>query len=91
VSQTSFMLKVVEERGGAIRFIRAVEEGSECWFYLRLDPEKLLEYQQKIKEGELDIRDYGRVLESDWGDYPTPDVIRFMREEYGFETPKAPE
>jgi hypothetical protein len=87
MAEASFMLKVVDERGGAIRFIRAVEDGNPCWFYLRLDPVKAKEYQQKIQQGNLDIRDYGRILESDWGDYPTEDVVLFMKEEYGFVTP----
>ena len=88
MSQKSFMLKVIDERGGAIRFIRAIEDDCECWFYLRLNPEKLVEYQQKIKAGDLDIRDYGTILESDWGHYPTHDVIKFMKSEYGFVTPQ---
>ena len=83
----AYMHRITQERGGDIRFIRAEENRKPCWFYLRLAPEKRNEYEQKIKSGNLNIRDYGQILESDWGHYPPPDVVSFMREEYQFITP----
>lgn len=85
----SYMQKIVQERGGAIRFIRAEENGAMCWFYLRITPEKLAEYEQALKTGNMNVRDYGKILESDWGAYPPADVISFMQDEYAFETPLA--
>lgn len=82
--------KILQERGGAIRFIRAEEGGAICWFYLKLNPEKLTEYEQKLRQPDMNIRDYGAILESDWGDWPSDDVIQFMLDEYGFETPAKP-
>lgn len=81
------MQKIVRQRGGEIRFITAVEDGGECWFYLRVAPEKLPEYERSLKSGDFDVRDYGTILESDWGSYPPEDVVRFMQDEYGFQTP----
>lgn len=83
----AFMQKIVQERGGAIRFIRAEENGTMCWFYLKLTPEKLAEYEQALKTGNMNIRDYGNILESDWGIYPPRDVVQFMLDEYDFKTP----
>ena len=87
MQETSYMQKIVQQRGGAIRFIRAEEDGGMCWFYLRLAPEKLQAYEQALQQGDMDIRDYGSILDSDWGDYPPADVVRFMKDEYGFDTP----
>ena len=83
----TYMHKITQERGGDIRFIRAEENQKPCWFYLKLSPEKRIEYEQIIKTGNLNIRDYGQVLESDWGYYPPQDVISFIRETYDFSTP----
>lgn len=88
MSKDSMVLKILQERGGAIRFVTALEDGKYCWFYLTLHPEKAAEYERLLRTGEMNIRDYGEILESDWGRYPPPDVIRFMRDEYGFETPE---
>lgn len=85
---TVYAMNIINQRGGEIRFIRAQEQGVPCWFYLRLEPARWSEYQQKLAAGgNMDIRDYGTILQSDWGGYPTADVIAFMRERYGYETP----
>ncbi len=84
---SSYMQKVIEERGGNIRFIKAVEDDAMCWFYLKLSPEKLAEYEQQLKKGECNIRDYGTIIESNWGEYPNADVLGFMKDEYDFDTP----
>jgi len=84
---TTHSLKLVAERGGEIRFIRAHEQGLPCWFYMRMDALKLMEYEQRLKTGNMNVRDYGTILQSDWGDYPLPDMVAHMRETYGFETP----
>ena len=91
MSPVPYMQKILQERGDAIRFIRAVEEDKPCWFYLRIHPEKLMEYEQKLKTGNLNVRDYGQILESDWGNYPEQDVIGFMKDEYDFDTPQVSE
>lgn len=83
----SFTQKIVQERGGAIRFIRAEENGAQCWFYLRLNPELLAEYEKALKSGDMDIRHFGTILESDWGIYPPADVVQFMKQEHDFDTP----
>ena len=87
---SSFTLKILQERGGEIRFIRALEDGTPCWFYLKITPEKQSEYEAKLKSRAMDIRDFGTILESDWGDYPPADVVKFMRDEYAFTTPPKP-
>ena len=89
MSSVAYAQKILQERGDAIRFIRAVENDKPCWFYLRIHPEKLVEYEQKLKTGSFNIREYGQILESDWGDYPEMDVIGFMKDEYDFDTPNA--
>lgn len=81
------MHKIRQERGEDIRFIRAYEKDGACWFYLKLDPDRRAEYELKIKTGNLNIRDYGKILESDWGDYPPREVVRFMKDTYNFDTP----
>lgn len=85
----TFIKKMIAKAGGEIRFIKATEQGKPCWFYVRLTPEKYQEYVKSLKTGKMDIVEYGEILESDWGDYPSEDVIRFMKQEYNYETPAA--
>lgn len=81
-------LKLVVERGGEVRFIRAVEEGTPCWFYMRIDPVKLREYEAGIDNGTLNIRDYGQILQSGWGAYPPEDIAAYMLEKHEVDVPE---
>ena len=86
MQETNYTQKLIAERGGNIRFIRASENGQPCWFYLKLDPTKISEYEQKLKIGNMNISDYGEIIESDWGIYPAKTIIDSIFEKYGFET-----
>ena len=81
------MQEILQEYGDEIRFICAFENDVLCWFYIKIPPEKLDAYLKKLELGDIEIRDYGQILESDIGEYPPGDVIRFMKDEYGFITP----
>lgn len=87
MKKSRFAQKVLQERGGGIRFIQAEENGMPCWFYLRVDSNKIGAYKEALPSGEFNIVDFGEILESDWGNYPPKSVIDFIRSEYGFETP----
>lgn len=84
----SHVVKLVSERGGQIRFIRAMEQGQPCWFYLRISPQKLAEYERGLTLGALNIRDFGEILQSGWGAHPPQHLIEFMQETHGIETPE---
>lgn len=88
MKEQSFVVKVIQERGGGIRLIQATENDLACWFYVRIDEDKLSDYKEGFELEEMNVADYGEILESDWGDYPPRDVVHFMKEEYDFDTPK---
>lgn len=83
-----FSLRLVGERGGQIRFIRAMEKGLPCWFYLKLDPSRFTDYERRVEQGGMDISEFGTILESGWGVYPPADVVSYMRDTYDFITPE---
>ena len=85
MSIENHMLKILDERGSSVRFIRAIEQNMPCWFYLKINPVKLPEYERKMKEGAMNISDYGQILDSDWGVHPPADVASYMREKYGID------
>ncbi|MCH2546489.1 MAG: hypothetical protein MK052_02610 [Alphaproteobacteria bacterium] len=86
----SFAQKIVQQRGGAIRFLCAEEKGRKCWFYLKLNPELLPLYEKALKSGDMNIRDYGEILHSGWGDYPSEEDITHMLDMHQYTTPPAP-
>lgn len=83
----SFVLKIIAQDGGAVRYLTATEAGQACWFYLRISEQHYSEYQQKLKQKAMNIRDYGEIVESGWGEYPPEDVIDRMKKQFGVITP----
>lgn len=84
----SFALKLINQEGGEIRFIKSKENGKPCWCYLRIEPAKWQAYKQALRQKFMNIRDYGEVLKTGWGEHPPAGVITYIHEEFGFETPK---
>ena len=73
---------------GEICLLTATDSGRACWLYVRVASDKHQEFQKQIQLGKMYISDYVEIIESDWGDYPPPEMIRYISQEYHFETPE---
>ncbi|GEM_PF-1989303 len=90
MSEITFVQRLINKTGGEIRFLTARENGAECWFYLQLSPEQFADYEKNLRVGSMNIRDYGEILESGWGEYPPEDMVIYMQQTYGVITPELP-
>lgn len=85
----TFVNKIIDNEGGQIRFLKGEFIGIKCWYYLKLSPENYQKYKKIFSNSkDVNISEYGEVIESGWGDYPQQKVIDKMLKEYNFETPK---
>lgn len=84
---SSFVSRFMDRKGGSIRFIKSTENGRAFWCYLHVDPHKWQDYECALRQSVMNIRDYGVMLKSGWGEYPPPGIIAHMRETFGVETP----
>ena len=84
---TSFTSRLVNQEGGLIRFITTREKDIACWCYLKIDPHKFPDYKKALRQEVMNIREFGQVLRTGWGKYPPQEVIDFMKDTYGFDTP----
>lgn len=73
----SFAEKIVENEGGLVRYIEAVEQGERCWYFLKLFPTKYSEYKRKKRDGRMMMKEYGEILLCGWGDH-APDVAKHI-------------
>ena len=78
----SFAGKIIEKDGGLVRFITGVEAGKACWFFVEIDPLTYPDYKWHLRQGSMDVRDYGTILKCGWGDTPPQDIAQHMRQEY---------
>ena len=70
--------------GERVFLVRGKDKGRPAWHYVLLvdDEETIKKFHEKIKEGTLDVADYGQVLKSGWGEDPPNEVRDTMDRNY---------
>ena len=72
---TGFASKFLQQRGGDVRLVHAIQRDRKCWFIIKLDPVKFLEYRNLIGIAGVNLADYGQVLDRGWGE-PSSDILK---------------
>jgi hypothetical protein len=81
-SNTSFAEKMIVNEGGLVRYITATEKNRPCWCFLKLSSSHYQDYKRKLKQGKMDIRDFGEVLLCGWGESAPSLALRLMQKKY---------
>ena len=71
----SFAAKLIDQRGGTTRIVNAIEDGKPCWFVLKVDPVRYMDYKEAIKRESVNLFDYGEIINSGWGEDVPDDVV----------------
>jgi len=70
-------------------FVRSTDEwGDACYFVIRTPQARFEQLQQQRRLGPIDIADYGEILLSGFGDYPTPALRAQLERDHGVSLPE---
>jgi hypothetical protein len=69
-------------RGELVYLVNGKDAGEDAWHYILVDKLKLPLFLAKIKQGALDIAEYGLVLHSGWGLEPPQHIKDTIESEY---------
>lgn len=59
--------------------------GKPSWYYVQVEPHLKLRFERAIKSGAMNVGEFGRIVESGYGEKP-PELTRArMKRDYGFE------
>ena len=50
--------------------VHSEDRGTPTWYYVLVDEDKVQAFIDKVKSGNIDVADYGKVLYSGWGKGP---------------------
>jgi hypothetical protein len=78
----SFISQILSQEGGTVRYIKAVENGRPAWFFVKLNPEQYSQYKKAIKSRSLELKDFGEIIASGWGEEAPKDVIDELKRQY---------
>lgn len=65
-----------------IYLITAKEKGRSAWYYLKVDPTKLVLFKKEAEKGITGLNKYGKILYSGWGIEPPADIMKKIEAEY---------
>jgi len=81
----SFANKLVKSGKKPIHYVRCKDlQDRECYYFIIATHEKMRMFLE-LKDGEFDLHDYGEIIASGFGTYPSDSVKAFLLEKYDFD------
>ena len=74
-----------KEEGSRVHLVRGKNRGRPAWHYVLVvdDEDTMRKFIEKVSSRQIiNVRDYGQVLHSGWGEYPPNDIRERLAEEY---------
>lgn len=85
--EKSFTQKVIGSRGHLLYTLKGTdaESGRKAYWFLMVDPHKLNKFEKALEEGTFNLEDYGKIIDSGFGE-EIPDFVKErLKDEYGFD------
>ena len=83
-----FLDKVVSKKGHLIHKYKAIDEtGRQAYYFILIEPHKKHVFDRALQSDSemLNFNDYGKVIASCYGDKPTEEVKKILKEKYDFD------
>lgn len=80
-----FVDKVLSEANDNYYKVNATDStGRRAFYYIKVDRHKLRSFLAIRPDGHYDLRDFGEIIYSAYGEEPTIDAKRMLNREHGF-------
>lgn len=78
----SFLEKVQTSRSDMLYLVRGKADGIPCWHYILVDKQKLPMFKIRVKTNQIELADYGQILESGWGENPSEEIQAKIKQQF---------
>lgn len=85
VEAISFADKLKSDRADLVYLVKADEPRGRAWFYIEVLKAKRELFLDAVKQDNFDLTQYGKILDSGWGDNPPAEAIKNLEEQYNSE------
>lgn len=84
---SSFVDKIIAKKGHLIHKLKAKDStGRWAYYFVLVEAAKEQSFLNALEANEsIDLEDYGKVVASNYGEEPSEDVKKMLKERYGFE------
>jgi len=83
----SFVDQLIAKKGHLIHKLKAKDStGRWAYYFVLVEPPRETAFMAAIEgDGMIDLEDYGKVIDSCYGEEPNEETKQFLKEKYGFE------
>ncbi len=83
----SFVDKLISKKGHLIHKLKAKDStGQWAYYFVLVEQSKEQSFMSALEANEsIDLEDYGRVIASNYGEEPSDDIKKMLKEKYGFD------
>ena len=84
---SSFVDKLIAKKGHLIHKLKAKDStGRWAYYFVLVEPPKEQSFLDALdSNASIDLEDYGKVIASNYGEEPSEDVKRMLKDKYGFD------
>lgn len=83
----SFADKIIAKKGHLIHKLKAKDStGRWAYYFVLIEPSREKAFMSALEATEtIDLEDYGKVIASNYGEEPSAEVKKMLKERYGFD------
>jgi hypothetical protein len=87
MAEKSFLNKVIGSRGHLLYTLKGTdaESGRKAYWFLLVDSHKLNKFEKALEKGTFNLEEYGKIIESGFGEEIPQSVKDALKDEYGFD------
>ncbi len=76
--------RIIRERGNLLYLVTGNDSsGQPAYYYILVDKPKLQPFLAAFTKDDLELTDYGRIIQSGYGEHPPQDVEAEIKKKYG--------
>ncbi|OEY86771.1 hypothetical protein BIY23_01915 [Wolbachia pipientis] len=83
LNDRSFADQTRRSRSDLVFLVRGKDRDKAAWHYVLVDKDKKEMFLAKSRTGSMDVADYGEILYSGWGEFPSRDIKNKINAEFG--------
>jgi hypothetical protein len=83
----SFVDKIIAKKGHLIHKLKAKDStGRWAYYFVLIEPSRESAFMAALDSTEsIDLEDYGKVIASNYGEEPSAEVKKMLKDKYGFD------
>jgi hypothetical protein len=84
---SSFVDKIIAKKGHLIHKLKAKDStGRWAYYFVLVEPAKEQAFMNALEANEsIDLEEFGKVVASNYGEEPSEEVRKMLKERYGFD------